>query len=293
LRRPTGVLLVVVSSASFGAMAIFARLAYASGADPITVLFLRFTIATAVMLGLLRLRRQPLPRGRLLLGLIGMGALGYVGQSICYFTALTVASAGLVALLLYLYPILVVILAAAVFRERITRSQLGALLLAVAGAGLTIGPGSGGRPLGIALGFGAAIIYALYILAGSRLMRQVLAIPASTVIIAATAAVYTVLAALRGLHLPATPTGWAAVLAIALISTVVAIGTFLAGLERIGPADASTVATCEPAVTLALAAAVLGEAITPSRLAGGALILSAVVLLARQRPAEDELESRV
>jgi drug/metabolite transporter (DMT)-like permease len=58
-------------------------------------------------------------------------------------------------------------------------------------------------------------------------------------------------------------------------------GLFLAGLERLGPVRASVYSTLEPAFTLALAAAFLGEEVTPLRLAGGALILGAVVLLAR------------
>lgn len=281
MRRPLGILFVVVSAVSFGAMPIFARLAYGAGADPITVLFLRFAIASAVMLLLLLSRRQALPRGRTLLGLVAMGALGYVGQSICYFTALSVAPAALVALLLYLYPALVTLLAALILREHITRQKAAALLLALAGAALTIGHIGGGQPLGVALGLGAAVIYALYIVAGSRLMRDVAAIPASTVIIASAGAVYAVVAAARGLQLPATTTGQAAIAAVAVVSTVLAIVTFLAGLERIGPTDAAALSTLEPAVTVALAALVLGEALTPGQIAGGTLILAAVLILAR------------
>ncbi len=281
MRRISGMLLVVISAASFGTMSIFARLAYDSGADPISVLFLRFGIATVLMGALMALRRERLPRGRPLFGLIAMGAVGYVGQSLCFFTALTVASATLVALLLYLYPALVTILSAAMGTERISPAKAAALALALGGAVLTIGPGGDGEPLGIALAIGAAVTYSLYILAGGRLMRQVPAIPASTVIIASAGVVYAPLAAFRGLHLPATAEGWAAIAGIALISTVLAIATFLAGLERIGPSDAATVSTLEPLVTVALAALVLGEVPTIATLGGGALIVAAVLILAR------------
>ncbi|MDP8937352.1 MAG: DMT family transporter, partial [Actinomycetota bacterium] len=69
---------------------------------------------------------------------------------------------------------------------------------------------------------------------------------------------------------------------------VVAITAFFAGMARLGPADASTLSTLEPVVTLVLAAAVLHERITPLQLAGAALILSAVVLLARSGGAGTE-----
>jgi drug/metabolite transporter (DMT)-like permease len=67
------------------------------------------------------------------------------------------------------------------------------------------------------------------------------------------------------------------------VSTVAAITWFFAGLKRVGPTRASTLSTVEPAVTVALAALMLDERIALVQLAGGALILAAVVLLARAR----------
>jgi len=282
-RRWVGLALIVVSAASFGALAIFARLAYADGAEPLTVLLLRFALAGAVMLALMAARRLPFPRGRTLLGLVLMGALGYVGQSLAYFTALTLASAGLVALLLYLYPAIVTLLAALFLRERLTPARIAALLIALAGTALTIGPAladAGARPLGIAPGVAAAIIYSVYILVGSRVTPRAGAIPSSTIIILAAAAVYGGVVAWRGPTLPATAVGWAAIAGIALISTVLAIVTFFAGLAHVGPTAAATLSTFEPVVTVALAALVLGDAIAPIQMAGGALILLAAVALA-------------
>lgn len=281
-RRLVGVVLIIISAVSFGALAIFARLAYAAGAAPTTVLLLRFTIAGAVMVGIMAFGRQPWPRGRILLGLIAMGGLGYVGQSLSYFVALTLASASLVALLLYLYPAIVTILAAIFLHERLAPRTILALALALVGTYLTIGTVGGGQPLGIAIGAAAAVIYAIYILVGSRITPRAGAIPSSTVIMLAAAAVYTAIVAIQGPAWPTTNLGWAAVVAIALIPTVVAILTFFAALERLGPTDASTLSTLEPIVTVALATLVLGERLAPIQLAGGALILTAVVVLARK-----------
>lgn len=88
-------------------MPIFARFAYTSGVSPVTLLFLRFAFAAPVMLGLVAYRRVRLPRGAALAALIGLGGVIYVAQALCYFTALTRAPASLVALILYLYPVLV------------------------------------------------------------------------------------------------------------------------------------------------------------------------------------------
>ncbi len=283
MRDLIGVLLILVSGISFGAAAIFARFAYEAGTDPITLLFLRFGIASVCMLFMTRLRSAPFPRGRILFGLILMGAVGYFGQSFCYFTALTFTPAGLVALLLYLYPAIVTVLAVAILKETVSKRKTIALILALAGTALTIGPAGGGEPLGIVLSLGAALIYSVYILAGSKIIEQGTAIPSSTVIITSAAVMYGGFIAIKGGSFPTTWFGWASAGAVALISTVLAIVTFLAGLERVGPTNAATLSTIEPVVTVILAALVLDEAITPLRVAGGIMILVAVILLTRSR----------
>jgi drug/metabolite transporter (DMT)-like permease len=272
---------MVLSAVCFGAMPIFARGAYAAGADPTTLLLLRFAIAAALLWLLALLRRAPVPRGRTLVWLALMGGLGYVGQSLAYFTALTMTSAALLALLLYLYPILVALLAAAVLKVPLTRAKQVSLLVAVLGVGLTVGPVGGGSTLGIALGVSAALIYACYILAATRVADRADVLMSSAVITTSAALVFLVLAAVRGSALPMTSSGWLSIAAIAVISTVVAVLAFLGGLARIGPTDSATVSTLEPIVTLLLAAVLLGETLAPLQVAGGACILIGVVRLAR------------
>jgi drug/metabolite transporter (DMT)-like permease len=278
--RLAGVVLIVISAASYGTLGIFAQLAYGDGLDVPTLLFLRFGIATAIMCVLLLLWRQPLPFGKTLGGLIGMGAVVYVGQSYCYLSAVKYASPGLAALLLYLYPAFVFILSALFLREKITLLKGCALALALLGAALTANP-QGGSWAGVLLAISAAVIYAVYIIVGTGVMKGVPAAPSSAVILASAAVVYGVFAAVSGPHWPTTRAGWLAVMGIAVVSTVIPVGTFLAGLKRVGPTDASMLSTLEPVVTVVLAAQVLGERLRPLSLVGGALILAAVLLLAQ------------
>jgi drug/metabolite transporter (DMT)-like permease len=273
-----GIVLIAVSATSFGTLAIFGRYAYAEGMDTLTILFLRFSLSAVLMAILLVTRRESLPRGLALIQLVGMGAIGYVGQAFSYFTALKYASAGLVALLLYLYPLFVAILSAILLRQRITRVKRLALGLALAGTALTVGP-EGGQFLGILLAISAAAIYSVYIIVGTQVMKQVSAVQSSTVIFAAAGAMSGFLMATSGPHLPATGTGWAVIGSTVLIATVLPVVTFLAGLERIGPTNAAMLSTLEPVVTVLLAALLLGETLKSVTLLGGGLILVAVVLL--------------
>ena len=276
--RWAGVVLIVVSAIGFGTLPILARLAYSAGADAPTVLLLRYVIAAVVMVVMVVARKTPLPRGRIFLGMILMGAIGYVGQSLAYFTALTLASASLVALLLYLYPAIVTVLSVLFLKERFTPVKLGALLLALVGTALTIGPTGSGRMPGILLALAAAVIYSGYILVGSRLIPHTNAIGASTTVITAAAVVYAGIVAVRGPMFPQDILGWGVVVAIALVSTVLPIVTFFAGLERVGPSKASTLSTLEPVVSVGLAILVLGEMLNPLQVLGGVLILIAVLI---------------
>jgi len=290
MKRLTGILLIAISAASFGTLAIFGRYAYADGMDTFTVLFLRFTISASIMTVILLLRKEPFPRGRILLQLIGMGALGYVGQSFMYLTAINYASAGLVALLLYLYPFFVMILSAIVFREHITRLKVIALVLALVGTALTVDP-AGGQLIGALMAVTAAAIYSVYIIVGTNVMKHVSSVQSSTIIFASAGFVFGILTAIKGPHFPTSNAGWFAMSGIVLIATIIPVVTFLAGLEMIGPTNAAMLSTLEPVVTVLLAAWLFQEKLNTISLLGGGLILVAVILLTRNelrqiKPAE-------
>ena len=78
MRYLFGVLLILLSGASFGAAPIFARFAYEAQVSPTMLLFLRFGMASLWLIFIMILGRYSWPRGGILFGLILMGALGYV-----------------------------------------------------------------------------------------------------------------------------------------------------------------------------------------------------------------------
>ena len=137
---------------------------------------------------------------------------------------------------------------------------------------------------GVLLGLGAAVSYAGYIVLSSRVAGGLGPFTSAGVVMASCALVYDVLAVATRTALPSSARAWSALVAVALVGTVVAVSAFFAALERLGPADTSVVSTVEPLVSVLVAAAVLGERLGPLQLAGGMLVLGAVVALARLRP---------
>jgi drug/metabolite transporter (DMT)-like permease len=271
-----GLALVALSTIAYGVLPILGKVAYATGVQALPLLAWRYVIAAALIAILQRGPRPPL-RERVRLWAIGSV---FVFNSIAYFRALEEIPASVTALVLYTYPVIVALLAAAVGLERLTWRALLATLGAFAGCALTAGGAPGGEPLrlsGVGWALAAALVYASYIVLSSRFGAGV---PARVLALhlAQAAAVLCVAFSLadRGLALPLDPRGLLAVAGIGVVSTVVAMTTFLAGMALIGPTRASVLSSLEVIVTLVLAFAFLGERLGPWQWAGAALILGAV-----------------
>lgn len=287
-RRAGGLALVIVSAVAFGAMPIMAKVAYHSGAAPVALLAARFTAGALLLAAIRRIRLpgQPWPRGRDLVALFLLGAAGYFGQSMAYFSALERIPAALVAILLYLYPGLVVLIAAVFLRERPGRAAVACLAVAVAGSALTVGPVRGAAPVsGLLLGVAAAMAYSVYIVVSSRVVPRVGALTSIVVVAAGSAFSYDLLTVLTRPAWPRDAGGWLALAGVGVVGTVVAMLCFFAGLERIGASDASVLSTVEPVVTVALGVVVLRETLGVVQSLGAVLVLAAVVVLARLRAA--------
>jgi drug/metabolite transporter (DMT)-like permease len=278
--------MVLGSATAFGTLAIFAKLGYASGLGTEQTLAFRFLLAAIGMIVLaLLLGQNPLRlrRGQLLT-LFGLGAIVYTGQSLTYFIALRSLEASLVVLIAYIYPSLVVIAGWLFLRRAVSAWHGAALAMSFAGVALLVGGAEFhlswalGWPLLLAIA--SPTIYTGYILIGERVMTSVPAVAASAVIMTGAALAFCLLAALNHeLAFPRNTGGWAVGVGIALFPTMIAISLFLAGLPRIGAARAALLSTWEPVVTVFLAVIVLGDRLSLVQVAGGILVIVAVIVV--------------
>jgi uncharacterized membrane protein len=156
--RALGVVLVLVSAVAFSTKAVFAKLAYRHGIDPVALLTLRmafslpFFVVVAVLSG--RAGRERLSR-KDQLKIAALGVLGYYLASVLDFMGLVYISAGLERLILFVYPTLVVLLSAVLLGRPVLRYQVFALVLRYAGIALVakteMAAAGSNVPLGAAL----------------------------------------------------------------------------------------------------------------------------------------------
>lgn len=281
--RLKGIGWILVSAVGYGSMALFARLAYADGVSTTSLLAWRFMLASLILGSWLLLRRTPLPRGRALAQYIGLGAL-FAAMAWAYFAALHYASSGLVALLVYTYPVMVAVLGALLGIDRFGKPEFGALVACSAGLVLLLGRAlEAGQPLGIALSLLAGLLYAIYILASSQVGHHSDPLGASWVVLTTAGVLHCLFAGFNHPTWPVSATGWTALVALSCFSSALAVSAFLTGLRDVGPTLASVLSTLEPVVTVSLGLVFLGESLSGGALAGSLLVLGAAAGLALAR----------
>ena len=287
-----GILMVLVASVTVSSKAIIVKLAYAYPVDAATLIALRmafsipFFLALAVWAG----RNSTSAVSRRDAWRIGvLGVVGGYGPMWLDFAGLAYVSAGLERIILFLYPTMVVMMSAVLFKQRIGARELFALITGYLGVGLVVGHdisllknGAENTLLGAGLVFASAIVYAAYLVYSGRLIPR---------IGSARFTAYTMLmaACTSGVHFAATNhlvpildlpyQVYALSLLMAVIATVLPAVLLNAGILRIGSSQASLVSSVGPVSTILLAYMFLGEDVTWLQLGGTALVLAGVLAI--------------
>lgn len=278
-----GIIFILISGAAFGLLPWFARTAYDHGTEPLGMLAVRFTFASILLLTVHSVRKKDisLPSKKLSIQLFLLGAVGYAPQATFFFFGVERIDTSLATVIFYTYPAFVVLASWVVFRHTPSVRMAACLIVAVFGTALTAGQISSGSGFGVALMFGASIWYTGYILISSKITGQSGAFVSLTYVMVGAAVSHLLLLALLRPSLPQDTTGWLAVFAAAIVSTVVAMGFFFAGVSRIGPGEAAVFSTIEPVVSIAVGVYALDENLTTTRIVGALCVLVSVAVLAQ------------
>lgn len=283
-----GTLYTLLAAAGFAAVSILTSLALATGITLSTVLAWRYTLAAVVLVvyvGSQNYKRIP-PNE--MLRFVTIGGFGQALMVWLALSSLEYIPAATLAFLFYSYPAWVALVQAVRGAERLDRRRGAALALSFAGIAVMVGlPRLGGEALdwrGVALALSAAMVYGAFIPVLRVLQKDHPVAPTSAYAKIGAALAFLVLSvADQSFTWQLSVEAWTIVIALTLVSTVLPSVFFLMGLIRLGPVRTAIVSTVEPFLTALLGVVVLGQALTLSTLAGGALIIAAVVLLQYRR----------
>lgn len=290
-RDVVGGLIVAGTGGLFGAVVVLGR-SVAGDVPVATLLAIRFGVAAAVLAAWLAATRRGLrPARGEWLALLGLGAIGYAGESALFFLALERGTAATVTLLFYTYPVWVAGLAAVMGMGRPGLLLGGALVAAVAGAGIVAVTGEGLdiTALGIVFALASAVTISIYLVAYESLVRETPALVAATWVATGAAAAQATYALVSGTGgLPSDGLEWLTIAAMGVLTSAAFVG-LLVGVERLGSLRTAIVSSLEPVFAAVLALVFLGEALRGGVFAGGLLILAGATAATMARsPREPE-----
>lgn len=286
-RGLAGVTFALLSSTLYGITPFFVNQAYDAGADPFGLMTARYTIASAILLAVrvARLGWGGWPERGVAVRLFLLGAVGLYLNSVFVFQAMQRMDSGLLMVLFYFYPVVVVLLAWLLHGHRPDRVLWLCLPITIGGVVLSASDVSGGEMLGVVFVVAGALIYALYSVLGSTIMPRSELLSGLWLVLTGAGTSFTLVWLLDppGLSttMPAVPIAWLSALEIAVIGTVVAMGAFFAGMNRIGASKSAVIQTFEVLVTISLGIALLDESLTARQVVGAAMILGGVIVLTR------------
>lgn len=293
-----GFLITLTGAILFSTKAIFVKLAFASTKiDAVTLLTLRMLFSLPFYLIAARLAYKKENSRRLTqqhwLYILGLGFLGYYLSSLFDFIGLQFISAGLERLILFLYPTFAVLINTFLFKNKLSKTQIAALLLTYVGIGLAyygelkIDTSNPNFFYGSFMVFLCAVTYSFY-LVGTGRMVPIVGVTRYTAyaMFAATAGIFVHFLLTRSIaNIHFTPTLIAYSVALAIVATVLPSFLISNGMKKIGSNNVAIITSIGPVSTILQAYFILGESIFVEQLIGTILVVIGVLLIGRKAAA--------
>jgi drug/metabolite transporter (DMT)-like permease len=290
------VYLKLILTAIFWGGTFIAGRVLASEVGPFCSAFLRFAVASLLLLILVRRQAGRLPalRRTEILPVVLLGATGVFAYNTFFFKGLKLIEAGRAALIIANNPIFITLFAAYFFKERLNWRQMIGIVLSVSGAVLAISKGHLGFLLGGGVGWGDFYIFSCvlswvaYSLIGKAVMNRLT--PLASVFHSAWVGTVALLIPAWREGLPeqimhCSGQAWASIGYLGLFGTVLGFVWYYEGIQKIGASKASLFINFVPISAILMAYFILHEPLTASLFTGALLVTFGVYLTNTARAA--------
>ena len=267
----------------YGANPLGALPLYAEGINTCSVLFYRYAIAVAVLAVVMAVRRKPLAVSRRDLAIMALLGVLFAASSLSLFMSFLFMGAGVASTLLFVYPVMVAVMMAVFFKERVTRSTVLAIALALTGVALLY-KGDGGKPLsgaGVSLVMVSSLTYALYIIIVNKSPLRMSSVKMTMYVLTFAVAVAVAMSftdPANHLQLLHTPRQWGLALLLAVVPTVLSLLLMVIAVHDVGSTPTAIMGALEPVTAVVISVALFGELVTARLVIGIVIILAAVLL---------------
>lgn len=282
----------IVGAILFSSKAIFIKLGYAIAIPTLDLLFLRGLFSVPFFMMILTFlyykNLQTSLSKKDVIQLIGLGFIGYYLSSVLDFYGLHYIPASIERLILYTYPLTLILLQFILFRRRVNRTQLLSLIVTYCGLILVLytqqAP-STNNILGCALVAASTVSYACYILLSGEIIPKIGASQFTAYVMIFSYGFMSVhYLFLNGLSFPTLTKDIVLLTSgLALVCTVIPTLLISHAIAYIGSANTSLAGGVGPLSTILLAGLILHETLTPEQWMGACLIVAGVSLLVLQK----------
>lgn len=278
--KAKGYLLGAIAAATYGMNPLFALPLYETGMDPDSVLFFRYLFAIPLLGVMLKARGRTfrLKRGEVP-PLLAMGLLVAV-SSLTLFQSYNFMDAGIASTLLFVYPIMVALIMAFVFKEKLTLQTVLCIALALGGIGLLYKTADGSTLslTGTALVMVSALSYAVYIVGiNQSSLKHVATLKVTFYVLLFGVTLFLGRILYGGdLILPEKWYLWGNLIALAVFPTAISFLCTTGAIQYIGSTPTAILGALEPVTAILFGITVFGERLTLRESLGLALIITAV-----------------
>ena len=279
-----GIICGILAAVCYGTNPLGALPLYEEGVNTSSVLFLRFSIATLILGVVMIANRKSfaVTRGELTT-MASLGALMAV-SSLTYYQSFRYMDAGIASTILFVYPVMVAVIMATFFREKVTATTITSIVLALAGIGLLY-RGDAGISLsitGVMLVMVSSLTYAVYIVIvnQSEIRMSIVKLTFYVLLICAMCLfAYSFTSSDLHLMLPPSPRAWFFACWLGLVPTVLSLLFMTIAVHEVGATPTAIMGALEPLTAVAIGVMMFGEAFTFRLCVGIVLILAAVLLI--------------
>lgn len=278
-----GTLCGIIAAVSYGTNPLGALYLYQAGLNTDTVLFYRYFLAAIVLMGIMKLQKTSFSITLKEFSVLGGLGILFAISSLTLFSSFHFMDAGVASTLLFVYPIMVAVIMALFFKEKITATTAISIALALGGIAMLY-KGDGNEVLstiGIILVMASSLSYALYIIVVNRSGLRMSAVKLTFYVLLFSIVVIVIHSfSAQSFHLQplTTPYMWFFAILLALLPTVISLVTMSISVRNIGSTPTAILGALEPLTAVAVGVCVFGEAFT-HRLAWGIVLILAGVLL--------------
>ena len=289
-----GYLCVAAAAVMWASSGTAGKALFTGGVTPFELVQIRVTVSSVLLGIVFGIWFRPLfkirPRDLWYFFLLGGVVMALV--QVTYFYAISKIQVAAAIFLQYLAPIMVAFFSICFWKERLTPGKILALILSLGGCYLVVGGYSlhllKMNQLGIVAGLSSALCFAVFTLVGERGMHRYS--PWTVLFYAflfATVTWHTLYPPFQYIRAGFTAAQWGWILYVSIVGTVLPFGLFFVGVNYVRSTRASITATLEPISAGLFAYLFIGESLQPLQVAGGAMVVAAIVVLQLKRERDD------